>query len=261
MEHTPKVICVIPARLGSTRLARKALRTIEGKTLVERVWSQARASSQVTEVVIATDSEEIAAVVNGFGGRAVITSPEISCGSARVAVAAAQIGGSWDIVLNVQGDMPFISPAIIDRGIEFLRDNPNFTMSTVAVPIEDSESFLSKSVVKVVVGRGDRALYFSRAPIPHSRDGELPIDPLSGKKIFGFKHIGYYLFRPSGLDSYRGTVPSPLEQIEMLEQLRHLELGHEIGVCILEPELTASLVEVDTEDDLARATMVARGKS
>ena len=159
--------------------------------------------------------------------------------------------------------MPYISPELIDRVVQcFLKFHDNAKadsapqMVTVATPITELEQFLANSVVKVVVGADDRALYFSRAPMPHSRDG--------GKlrwqetEILGYRHLGLYVFAPAALDYYEHSQTSELEQVEMLEQLRLLEAGFRVAVCRIEPALCTGMIEVDTPDDLARANAMAR---
>ena len=275
-----QVLAVIPARLASTRLPEKPLKDIEGKSLVQRVWERARTAKLIDRVVVATDSEEIEREVLRFGGEVVMTSPELTTGSARVAAAARLLGGThgdhpiaaWRTVVNVQGDMPFIKGELIDRCIHFLHAQQklkpgagnHFGMVTIATPILDERVFLSPMDVKVVVGDGQRALYFSRAPIPHSRDGNRleEISPAGSKRlVYGYKHFGLYVYSPEVLADFEESSMSALEEIEKLEQLRLLEMGHTIGVCIVESDLTAGSIEVDTPEDLERSRQLARGQS
>ena len=262
-----RVLAVIPARLGSTRLPQKPLRSIAGITLVERVWNSARAAKLVTRLVVATDTDVIADLVKSFGGEVILTDPEISSGSGRVAAVAQQLTAqgpesAFDVVLNIQGDMPFISGVVIDRAIELLLSQPRFDMVTVATPIYDQDVFQSVSDVKVVVSALGEALYFSRAPVPHSRDG-VRLQPgadnrSNGAPVFGYKHFGLYVFRPAALEIYRSNTHSALEQVEMLEQLRLVEAGKRIGVLIIEPDLTKTFVEIDTADDVKRAEEILK---
>lgn len=264
MGQAKKVLAVIPARLASTRLAEKALREISGKTLVQRVWEQGRKTKRISELVLATDDTQIAELARSFGARVELTSESIKSGSERVAVTWERLKEeNWDCVVNLQGDMPFIAPELIDQTIEFhLAHADSFSMSTVATPITDEAAFLSASVVKVAVGANSRALYFSRAPIPHSRDGDrIPFgDPKKKQTVYGFKHFGLYVFRPEVLKEFQDERSSILEEVERLEQLRLLERGFEIGVHIVPPELTAESVEVDTEADLLKACAIADAK-
>ncbi len=256
------VLVAIPARLKSTRLPEKPLKDIAGQTLLQRVWERVQRAKNVSRVVVATDSPEIETLAKSFGAEVVMTSPDITTGSARVAAAWHKLSAEdWDIVVNVQGDMPFIRPELIDRCIETLAQAPaEVSMVTIATPIFDEEMFLSKNDVKVVVTSRGEALYFSRAPIPHSRDGERPerLDASGVKRtLYGFKHFGLYVYRPSVLREFELSEISALEDLEKLEQLRLLEMGYRIGVCIVEPEMTKDSVEVDTPADLEKACRIA----
>lgn len=257
------VLAVIPARLGSTRLSQKPLREINGKTLIQRVWEQASKSKLISKVVIATDSEEIIRCASEFGAEAIMTSAELASGSARVASALTLMNKiEWDIVINVQGDMPLISPELIDKAVEFLNLNKEqFSIATIAAPILDKENFLSSNVVKVVINQKSEAMYFSRSPIPFSRDAMLMDWDVVGKRvsgIYGFKHFGLYLFTPKGLEAFSTNSIGVLDQVEKLEQLKPLEEGYKIGVLIVDPALTETSVEVDTAEDLKRASELAK---
>jgi 3-deoxy-manno-octulosonate cytidylyltransferase (CMP-KDO synthetase) len=255
-----KVVAVIPARRGSTRLTEKPLREIHGKTLIQRVWEQASKCRNLDTLMIATDDEEICTLARSFGARVVMTSSDIPSGSARVAAAVEQIDGDWDIAINIQGDMPFIDQRVIDMAIDFFRKNfDRFSMVTIAIPIRDIGEFLKPTAVKVVISDEGRALYFSRASIPLPRDGDRwDIMEDDGSPFFGLKHIGLYLFREEALKELRDWEVSSLEKVEKLEQLKLLERGHAIGVCIVPPELMERSIEVDTEDDLKAAEIEAR---
>jgi len=218
-----KNLAVIPARLGSTRLKSKALRDISGKPLVQRVWEQASSASSLSKVVVATDAEEIADVVNSFGGEVVMTSEDLQSGSERVAVVYQMMNDeNWNLILNIQGDMPFINPVLIDNTVEFMNSHSDLLLGTAATAITDEKEFLSSDNVKVVIGENSQALYFSRSPVPYSRDGTLITNPISkNEKILGFRHFGIYIFRPEGLALFQqGAEKSELEDIEKLEQLR-----------------------------------------
>lgn len=252
---------VIPARRGSTRLPNKPLQKIGDKTVVERVWDQAKGAKLLSKVVVSTDSVEIVQEVERFGGTAVLTDPELPNGSARVLETAKILSNnkteeSWNLIVNIQGDMPFLRPQVIDQAVAFARDNyDTFHVVTIAAPLFSEAEFLNPSKVKVVVGDTGRALYFSRAPIPHSRDGNRLEWMFGGKKetVFGFHHFGLYIFRPDVLNLYEGLRVSALEEVEKLEQLRLLEKGYSIGVCVLEKELLEGFIEIDTPADLKAA--------
>lgn len=253
-----RVLTVIPARLASQRLPEKPLRDIEGQTLLERVWRRGTSARRTGRVVIATDDARIEKLARSFGAEVVMTAESITTGSQRVAATCELLGKEhFDLVVNLQGDMPFIRPELIDRCIEFLeRERSRFEMATIATPITEESTYLSSSDVKVVVGGGDRALYFSRAPVPHSRDGNRM--SFEGREVFGFKHFGLYAFLPSTLEEFRSNELSALESVEKLEQLRLLERGYRIGVQVVPVALTADSVEVDTPADLERSREIAR---
>ena len=246
-----KVIGVIPARYGSTRLEKKPLVDINGKTLIHRVWQSASQSESLTEIIIATDHPDIVEEANSFGARAVLTDPEISTGSGRIAAALDKLEVSWDLAVNVQGDMPFISAKIIDNLIAFSSANfDRFAAFTAGTPILKEEEFLDPNKVKVLVSDTSEALYFSRAPIPFSRDGVRPV--FEGQEVYGFRHFGIYAFKSMSLDRFADEQRSTLERVEMLEQLRLLEAGLRIGVCIFSQEDGEGQSEVDTAEDLEK---------
>jgi 3-deoxy-manno-octulosonate cytidylyltransferase (CMP-KDO synthetase) len=257
---TGRVLAVIPARLGSTRLDRKALKLIGDKTLVRRVWEQASGCKTLTEIVVATDSSEIESEVNSFGGKVVMTSADLQTGSDRVAaVYSMMIDGKWDLVINIQGDMPFIDPELVDGVIKFAFDRRNdFDVYTVGIPLTDGDEFRKNSVVKIAISREQRGLYFSRASIPHSRDGDTTAESLDGQPVVGYKHLGLYVFRPEILLKFPELTPGTLEKIEKLEQLRLLEAGFRIGVYTADPRLVIRSVEVDTEADLLLANQLVK---
>lgn len=253
-----KALIVIPVRLTSTRLPNKPLAEIVGQTLVQRVYNQARQSKSATRVVIATDAPEIAAHAKEIGAECVMTSPSCRTGSDRVAEAAAIFesqGEKFDLVANVQGDMPFINPRVIDRVIDDLAEaGSNFGMGTLATPITDMDEYTRPSAVKVVFGGNGAALYFSRAPIPHYRDG---FQPNSAPQI-AHKHMGLYVFRPQTLKLLPTLPEGKLEAAEKLEQLRALEQGIQIRMTVVERKMVEPSIEVDTPADLERARAAAK---
>jgi 3-deoxy-manno-octulosonate cytidylyltransferase (CMP-KDO synthetase) len=265
-----KVLSIIPARLASTRLPEKALKDIVGKTLVQRAWERAKLSTLVDRVVVATDSEQILDLVNSFGGEAVMTDPELQCGSERVREAAEilaakenkSVADAFSIIVNNQGDMPFLPGGVVDDLVKFLSANTDrFQMATIVSPLLEEEQFLSPNVVKAVVTSSNEALYFSRAPIPFPRSEQerMSFESPDGKgKVFGFKHFGLYAFTPDGLRAYSTSKQSPLEVVEKLEQLRVLEMGARVGVHIVASDAMKDSVEVDTPSDLERARMMAK---
>jgi 3-deoxy-manno-octulosonate cytidylyltransferase (CMP-KDO synthetase) len=244
------VCCLIPARLESSRLPRKLLLSETGKPLIQHTWEAARASSAVDEVIVATDSPEIAAVVRGFGGRAEMTGEHTS-GTDRIAEVVRRSYADATLIVNLQGDEPEMDAADLDSLISMLRDDPRCEMATLATPITDPHILADPSCVKVVRATDGRALYFSRAAVPHCRDGS-PDEwlrsqpyPLESPWLL---HLGVYAYRREFLLAFTDWPPSRLEQLEKLEQLRALEAGATIQVGIV----PRASVGIDTREDYAR---------
>lgn len=227
------VIAIVPARLASTRLPRKVLLNETGKPLVQHVYEGARACSLIDEVVVATDAQEVADVVHGFGGKAILTSPECASGTDRVAEAARHFPNA-SIVVNVQGDEPEMSPVPLTALVRGMQERPTSVMGTVATPWPEGVPLHEPGFVKVVCDTRGDALYFSRSAIPFFRD--TPSAPAHQNRDDGapryLKHLGLYAFRPAFLQTYATLAPTPLERAESLEQLRALENGHKIAVFV-----------------------------
>jgi 3-deoxy-manno-octulosonate cytidylyltransferase (CMP-KDO synthetase) len=240
---TFRIAGVIPARLGSTRLSRKVLRPIAGRPMVEWVWRAAAQSGLMDPVVVATDSEEVAAVCRERGIPAVMTSTDCPSGSDRVREAARQIDA--DIYVNIQGDEPTLTPDFFPPLLA-LFERSEVEVSTLAVGCP-AEEFANPNAVKVVTALDGRALYFSRATIPFDRDGA----GFSGYR----KHLGIYAYRKAALERFAALPPSWIERIERLEQLRLLDNGIDIYVAAA-PRDT---IGVDTEADLERAEAALKG--
>lgn len=247
-----RVYGVIPARLQSTRLPRKLLLTETGKPLLQYVWEAARKSSELTDVLIATDSEEIAAVARGFGARCELTGEHPS-GTDRICEVISRCGQDAELIVNVQGDEPELDASNIDALVRALRDCPEAQMATLGTPIRSLEQLHAPSCVKVVRGADGRALYFSRSPIPYVRDRN-ETEVLAAEAPW-LLHVGIYAYRPEFLRSWPTLPESRLEQWEKLEQLRALEAGVRIQVAVVEHRS----VGIDTPDDYAR--FVARTRS
>jgi 3-deoxy-manno-octulosonate cytidylyltransferase (CMP-KDO synthetase) len=244
---TGATLAVIPARLGSSRLPRKPLHLIAGRPLVEWVWRRVMACSLFDLVIIATDSEEIAAHARSIGARVELTAEDHPSGTDRVAEVARRLTyRSYPIVVNVQGDEPFIDSTHLSEAIRLVREE-EWEVGTVASPIETREEWQSPSVVKVVRGADGGALYFSRSPIPHVRDAE-PTMAEFASGVF-LRHIGIYAYRASALQRWVDLPEGELEALERLEQLRPLAAGIRIGVAL------TRAVEggVDTLEDAERA--------
>jgi 3-deoxy-manno-octulosonate cytidylyltransferase (CMP-KDO synthetase) len=240
------IIAVIPARYASTRFPAKALADIMGKPMIQHVYERTARARLVTEVLVATDDERIAAVVRGFGGRVEMTSISHETGTDRLAEVAARLDA--EIIVNVQGDEPLIEPGTIDMAIKPLVDDPTLEMATLKVRIRTLHDFLSPNVVKVVTDRDGNALYFSRSPLPNFRDkwNDLKDEAFASGKLLCFKHVGLYVYRRPFLPIYAGLAPTPLELAEKLEQLRALENGYRIRVI----ETAHDSIGVDIPADL-----------
>ena len=237
-----KVYGIIPSRFGSSRFPGKPLAFIAGKPLVAWVVEAVKKAKSLDEVLVATDDERIVEAVEKYGGKAVMTPSELPSGTDRIACAAGDFADD-DILVNIQGDEPLIDPALIDRLVAKLVDDPRWSMATAVTPISKAEDFAAKSVVKVVLDRDDGALYFSRAPIPCDRDGEA--DLASGLYV---RHLGIYAYRGGFLREYVKEPPCALERTEKLEQLRALWMGAKIAVVKTDDEG----VGVDTPEDAER---------
>lgn len=240
---------LIPARLASTRLPRKALADIGGLPMVVRVARQA-AKSQASQVVVATDHAEIEAACRAHGVAVLMTDPHHATGSDRLAQACALLGlDGQDLVVNVQGDEPLIDPGLIDACASLLARRADCVMSTVAHAISDPEELSDPNVVKLVCDAQGRALYFSRAPIPWWRDGRAGPAPGALSSPPPLRHVGLYAYQAGFLRGFPELPQSPLEAIESLEQLRVLWHGHRIAVHLSEHRPGTG---VDTPQDLER---------
>lgn len=240
-----KIAGVIPARLASTRLPRKVLRTIAGRPMVEWVWRAAHDCGLMDPVVIATDSDEVAAVCRARALPVVMTSPDCPSGSDRVREVARQIEA--DIYVNIQGDEPTLTADFFTRLLA-LFERPEVDVATLSVRCPAIE-FQNPNAVKVVTALDGRALYFSRATIPYDRDQT---------GFIGYrKHLGIYAYRKAALDRFAALEPSPLEKLERLEQLRLLENGMALYVA----EAPRDTIGVDTEEDLALAEAFFAGRA
>ena len=225
---THDAVIIIPARMASQRFPGKMLAAETGKPLIQHVYEQARHASCATRIVVATDDRRIAEVIDAIGGETVLTLPDHPNGTSRLGEAAEKLGLPDDaIVINVQGDEPEIPPEVIDAAAGALHDHP---VATVASPFHPDQDPADPNVVKVVIRQDGRALYFSRALIPHVRNGVVARGPL--------RHVGIYAYRRDFLRRYLTLPPTPLERIEVLEQLRILEHGFDIGVALRETHHT-----------------------
>jgi len=216
------MIGILPARWGSSRFPGKPLHLIAGKPLIQHVWERCRQCSGLDELFVATDDDRIFAAVQGFGGRAVMTSPDHPTGTDRIAEALRALPEATHII-NIQGDEPLIDPALIDELAATMAAEPALDMATAANPIDPADPAVADpNVVKVVTTLDGRALYFSRSPLPFFRN------PVEGLSVL--RHKGIYAYRRCFLERFVTWPPSPLERAESLEQLRALENGASIKV-------------------------------
>jgi len=242
-----KPIVLIPARMAATRLPGKPLADIGGAPMIVRVLRQAEAAG-AGPVAVAAGDAEIVEAVRGAGGRAVLTDPALQSGSDRILAALAQLdpAGAHDVVVNLQGDMPFVEPSVIAHCVELLGREPSCDIATVVAAESSPADRANPDVVKAVLamapdGRSGRALYFTRSTLY----GEGPV----------WRHIGIYGYRRAALARFNAAPPSPLERREKLEQLRALELGLSIWAAAAE----AAPISVDTPADLEEARRYAKG--
>ena len=241
-----RVLGIVPARLASTRLPNKPLYPILGKPLIEWVWRRVEGMGVLDHVVVATDSEEVAEVCRSFGAPVEMTSTGHPSGTDRVAeVAERPAFAEYGVIANVQGDEPLLQEVHLESAISLVRDE-QWEIGTCASPLLDHDARRNPSAVKVVRATGGRALYFSRAPIPYQRDGK-PSQQDLGREPF-LRHIGIYAYSREALFRWVAMAPTPLEQLESLEQLRPLEAGLRIGVAVV----GAADHGVDTAADVVR---------
>jgi len=237
MSKPRDVVAIIPARLGSHRLPRKVLLNLAGRPVIEHVWRKLRRCKQTADIYVATDSPEVAERVEGFGGKVVMTSSNCPSGTDRVYEALRKIG-AWGAV-NIQGDEPFISPSAVDAIAKALRQSDGHSVYTLARAERDAKRFQARDVVKVVTGDDDRALYFSRAPVPFA----------DGSNDMYYEHVGVYGYSRSLLRKFVTWGPTALERRERLEQLRFLE--HGVSIRVLRTRHKG--FGIDTATDLRRA--------
>lgn len=232
-----KIIAVIPARYGSSRLEGKPLKDIWGKPMIQHVYERVLQADLIQDVVVATDDERIVTAVEAFGGRAKMTSKDHKSGTDRVAeVMRAETA---DIVVNVQGDEPLIDPRMIDEAIQPLVDDSDLLAATLCTPILNEGDYSNPNVVKVVTDLHENALFFSRSLIPFPRNSE-GFQP--------FEHIGIYVFRYDFLMRFVELAQTPMEKVESLEQLRILENGYRMRVATT--RFSYNALSVDTQEDL-----------
>src|SRR3984893_767877 len=237
---SPKVVVVIPARYGSSRLPGKPLVSLGGKPMIQRVYERAKLAQRADRVIVATDDDRIVKAVQGFGGEARMTRPDHRTGTERVAEVAAHETG--DVFVNVQGDEPLLDPTAVDTAVQALLEDPQASIATVATPIKTPGGIMDPNVCKVVLDFDENALYFSRAPVPWVRD---TANKVQARHL---KHLGLYVFRRDALLEYPTLPLGELERLPEHEQVRWLENGWKIRVAQVEHDA----VSVDVPEDVAR---------
>ena len=243
------ILGIIPARYASTRFPGKPLVDIGGKSMIQRVYEQVKKSKLITDVIVATDNQQIFDHVTQFGGRVRMTKENHVSGTDRCYEALTLQKAQFDYVVNIQGDEPFIQPEQIDLLAGLLDGTTE--IATLVKKIEDPEQLVNPNVVKAVVAMNGEALYFSRSTIPHIRN--TPEKDWLNKQSF-YKHIGMYAYRTDVLKKLTSLPVSQLEKAESLEQLRWLENGFRIKVA----ETKTETIGIDTPEDLNRAVLSLR---
>ena len=242
------ILGVIPARFASTRLMGKPLADIGGKPMLQHTWESAKKSKLLQDVIIAVDDEKVMQVAKDFGAKVYLTPKNVNTGTDRIALIAKMVPEAH-IIVNIQGDEPFIKGRMIDQAIEPLLFAPEVNVSTLAKKIESPEELKSTSIPKVVFDYNNFAMYFSRSPIPFVRGARTTLDRLQRVDIY--KHIGLYVYARESLLAFTELAPTDLEMAEQLEQLRMLENGFKIKIVVTEYENLA----VDTPEDLEKARL------
>lgn len=237
------IVGIIPARFASTRLMGKPLADIGGKPMIQHTWQSAKKSKLLDKVVIAVDDEKLFKVAKDFGAEVYMTPQNVASGSDRIAIVTEQLEDAA-IVVNIQGDEPFIKGKMIDEAIEPLLFDRKVSVSTLAKRIISVEEMKSPSVVKVVFDYNNFAMYFSRSPIPFVREARTNLQRVENAEIY--KHIGLYVYRKEALMKFTSLKQTDLEQIEKLEQLRFLEHGFKMKIVVTENDS----LSVDTPKDL-----------
>jgi 3-deoxy-manno-octulosonate cytidylyltransferase (CMP-KDO synthetase) len=242
-----QVLGIIPARYASSRFPGKPLVIIEGKSMIMRVYEQASKSSSLNRVIVATDDASIYNHVKDCGGEVMMTAGSHTSGTSRIGEVVDNLADkNYDIIVNIQGDEPFINPSQIDLAVS-LFTRPEVQISTLVKRIEDNADIFNPNVVKVVVDQSGKTLYFSRSPIPFQRG--VPEEEWIRQGDY-FRHIGLYAYRSAVLKQIINLPPSPHELVESLEQLRWLFHGYNIFTAITDIET----IGIDTPEDLLKLT-------
>ena len=247
-SHKPKIIAVIPARYASTRLPGKILKDICGKSMIQHVYERVSDVKLIQQIIIATDDKRILQAAQKFGANVEMSPKNCKSGTDRIALVVKRMPDirEDDIIINVQGDEPLVNPKAIEKLIKTISCDSHIVMSSLMTKISDIDELMSSDIVKVVVDKDNFALYFSRSPVPFSRD--------KGKTDIFYKHLGIYAFRKHFLLKYAKMPQAHLEKIEKLEQLRALEHGYRIKMA----ETEFDSISIDTPVDLEKILSLLR---
>jgi len=244
-----KTVVVIPARLSSSRLSKKVLLDLKGKSVIQRVYEQVNKAKKIKDIYIATDSEEVRGECKKFTDNIIMTSKEHQSGTDRIAEAVKEI--DCDVVINVQGDEPFIKPELIDE-LAKVMENDGIKMASVMHRIANVEELLNPNVVKVIINKKNEAIYFSRSAIPYIRDERdilLDYHKKIPENLKFYRHLGIYAYSKEFLLKYSQMEMTYLEKLEKLEQLRVIESGYKIKMI----ETDYSSIGIDTKEDYEKA--------
>ncbi len=251
-SRKPKIIAVIPARYESTRLPGKVLKNICGKPMIQHVYERVSNTKLIQQVIIATDDKRILRIAQKFGAEAEMSPKDCKSGTDRIAWIVKKMSDirEDDIIINVQGDEPLVAPQAIEKLAKTISKDSDIYMASLMTKISDINELMDPNIVKVVVDKDNFALYFSRSPIPFSRDNwkNLKTKPVLDKTDIFYKHLGMYAYRKHFLLKYSQMPQTRLEEIEKLEQLRVLEHGYRIKMA----ETEFDSMSIDTPTDLEK---------
>lgn len=235
-----RTLCIIPSRLGSTRIPRKPLALIGGKPMVQRTYEAAMSCTDIDKVIVATDSEEIKQVIENIGGNAVLSPAELKTGSDRAAFVAEHFP-DYEVIINLQGDEPFMKGEMLSTLIQPFKQDASVKMATLGSPLNFETQHQNPDIVKVLYDFNGDAIYFSRSPLPYFRQ--------PSKNVNVLHHMGVYAFKRDFLQQYTKMPQTPLEMAESLEQLRVIEHGFKIRVC----KVSQRTLEINTPEELEQA--------
>jgi len=239
-----KILCIIPARLKSTRLPEKPLLLIQNKPMIQWVYEAALSCQDIHKIIVATDAQEIADVIEHIGGHVEMTPTNLKTGSDRVAYVSKKFP-EYDIVINLQGDEPFVTPHMLSALVAPYLNGEDIPMTTLAAPLDFDTDYSDPNTVKVIYDKNYDAIYFSRSAIPFFRGN----NNTANLKMPLAMHLGLYAYQSKFLHEYTQFSQTPLESVELLEQLRAIENGYKIRVCLTDKRI----IEVNTQEDLEKA--------